>query len=121
MIVNDYQWLPMSVDSFTIYFRKSLKCAQFPLILSIYQSNTKFSHPLVWRFRKRMKISGWPLGTAPASCMVMKSYDMGRHQQTCPNMEWTDVAMKCGSSANSNYFQLFDIKMGILVQKVTDW
>ena len=28
-----------------------------------------------------MKISGWPLGTAPASCMVMKSCDFSRHAQ----------------------------------------
>ena len=38
--------------------------------LSIYQLNTNFSHPLPWRFRKRMKISGWPRNAAQeTSCM----------------------------------------------------
>ena len=62
---------------------------------------------------KRMKISGWPLGTAPASCMVMKSCDLNRHQQTCPNMEWAKVSIQCGSSGKSIFSNIFYENMNI--------
>ena len=60
-----------------------------------------------------MKISGWPLGTAPASCMVMKSCDFNRHQQTCPNMEWAKVSIQCGSSGKSIFSNIFYENMNI--------
>ena len=65
MVVNGCQWQCIHFIWIGIYFSECPKSAQFLLVLSIYLCYTIFSHPLLWWFRKRMKISRWSLGTAP--------------------------------------------------------
>ena len=61
MTVNGSQWLPMAMHSLHMKCHLFSKCPKKCLIPTGFEHIPllyHFSHPLLWGFRKRMKISG---------------------------------------------------------------
>ena len=109
MTVNGIQWLLMAVHSFHmnyhLFYKKTKKCSisacseHIPLLYQFFPSTSI-------EIQKKNK-NIW-LATRDSTCFLYAN-DVSRHQQTCPNMESTDVSMQCGSSVKLSIFKYFPV------------